>query len=313
MSSAPNTSPSPASSPIETLLAGFASKLKLEGKSQHTINSYQGDIWQLVQVPGESKDVLSITRQDIQKQLATLHAKGLAPRSLARKLSSWTQFFEWLQAEHSIQTNPCTGLRAPKAAKPLPKALPVETTAALLDHLEDDSPLGVRDVAMFELMYSSGLRLSELASLDLSDVDLREALVRVTGKGNKGRIVPIGKKAIQALETWLQQRRAQQGKVAVFTNNRGTRLSNRQIQLRLKQGAVTTGLGRHVHPHMLRHSFATHMLQSSGDLRAVQELLGHANLSTTQIYTSLDFQHLAKVYDSSHPRAKKKPSDDQGS
>jgi integrase/recombinase XerC len=184
--------------------------------------------------------------------------------------------------------------------------MPVDAMAALLDGVSPGSPLDTRDRAMFELLYSSGLRLAELAQLDLDDVDLKDSLARVLGKGNKTRIVPVGRLALQALQDWLRVRAAAPDENALFTNRLGRRLGGRQIENRLAACAIRSGADRHVHPHMLRHSFASHLLQSSGDLRAVQELLGHANLSSTQIYTSLDYQHLAQVYDNTHPRAHKK-------
>ncbi|WP_062790566.1 tyrosine recombinase XerC [Aquitalea pelogenes] len=290
------------------MLAAFRDSLRLQGKSPHTLDAYVRDLQGLQLLLG-SRDILQAQADDIRKAMATLHARGLGSRSLARKLSSWRQFYDWLQQKQAIGINPCLGLRAPKQNKPLPKALPVDGTAALLEHIPHDETLSLRDRALFELMYSSGLRLSEAVGLDLSDMDLQEQLLRVRGKGNKTRLLPIGRTALDYLQQWLAERQAEAGCNAVFVGRHGRRLSARQVQKRLAEWSIRTGMDRHVHPHMLRHSFASHLLQSSGDLRAVQELLGHANLSTTQIYTALDFQHLAKVYDAAHPRARKKDTE----
>ena len=287
------------------LLAAFSDTLRLQGKSPHTLDAYLRDL-QGLQILLGSRELLQTQTDDIRRAMATLHARGLGSRSLARKLSSWRQFFDWLQQQQAVDINPCLGLRAPKQDKPLPKALPVDGTAALLEHIPPDENLSLRDRALFELMYSSGLRLSEAVQLDLPDMDLHEQLLRVRGKGNKTRLLPIGRMALDYLQQWLAERQAEPGCMAVFVGRHGRRLGARQVQKRLAEWSVRTGMDRHVHPHMLRHSFASHLLQSSGDLRAVQELLGHANLSSTQIYTALDFQHLAKVYDAAHPRAKKK-------
>lgn len=289
----------------DTLLQGFADQLRLHGNSPHTQDAYLRDLRALHALLGE-RDWLQLKADDIRKAMATLHARGIGSRSLARKLSSWRQFYDWLLQQQRIEVNPCLGLRAPKLDKPLPKALPVDGTSALLEHIPAEDSLSLRDRALFELMYSSGLRLSEAVNLDLADMDLQEQLLRVRGKGNKIRLLPIGRTALDYLQRWLAERQAEAGCQAVFVGQHGRRLGARQVQKRLAEWSVRTGMDRHVHPHMLRHSFASHLLQSSGDLRAVQELLGHANLSTTQIYTALDFQHLAKVYDAAHPRAKKK-------
>ena len=231
-------------------------------------------------------------------------------RSIARRLSAWRSFYHWLGANHALPNNPCQGVRAPKQRRELPKALALGQVAALLDRPPADV-LEVRDHAMFELFYSSGLRLAELASLDCigaNSVNLVEREVTVLGKRDKTRTVPVGAKAVAALEAWIAQRAslAADHEPALFVSRRGTRISTRMIELRLARWALHQGLGQNVHPHMLRHSFASHVLESSGDLRAVQEMLGHASISTTQVYTHLDYQHLAKVYDRSHPRAKKK-------
>ena len=246
----------------------------------------------------------------VRRAIALLHAKGLSPRTLALILSAWRGWFRWLARHRGFSANPVLGIRAPKAARPLPKALTVEATQRLLESQEEKSPAAVRDRAMFELLYSSGLRLAELVALDLGDrrLDLRQGEVTVTGKGAKTRTVPVGAKAREALQAWLALRSqlARPAEKAVFVGARGARISPAVVGARLAAWARRRGLAERVHPHMLRHSFATHLLQSSQDLRAVQELLGHASISTTQVYTHLDFQALAKVYDAAHPRARKK-------
>jgi integrase/recombinase XerC len=246
----------------------------------------------------------------VRRFVALLHAKGLAPRTLALTLSAWRGWFRWLARQHGWRSNPVLGIRAPKAARPLPKVLSVDAAGKLLDGEALTDPALLRDRAMFELLYSSGLRLGELVALDVSDgrLDLREGEVTVTGKGAKTRTVPVGRKAREALRAWLDARHsiAAPGERALFVGSRGARISAGVVGERLKAWARRRGLQQRVHPHMLRHSFATHVLQSSQDLRAVQELLGHASISTTQVYTHLDFQALAKVYDAAHPRARKK-------
>jgi len=222
-------------------------------------------------------------------------------------LSAWRGFFTYLMRDHGLTDNPCAGLRAPKSAKILPQALSPDEAARLVD-LPTDTPESIRDKAIFELLYSSGLRLAELVNLDPMQLDMNAGEVRVTGKGSKTRIVPLGRFAIAALHAWLAVRDqfAKPGETALFVGQRGLRISPRVVQLRLRQWGVKQGITSNVHPHLLRHSFATHVLQSSGDLRAVQEMLGHASISTTQVYTHLDFQYLSKIYDAAHPRAKKK-------
>jgi len=258
----------------------------------------------------EGKPLRALEPAAVRRYMALLHAKGLSPRTLALILSAWRGWFRWLGRHKDFPLNPVVGIRAPKAGRPLPKALSVEATQRLLDADQDSKPMAQRDRAMFELLYSSGLRLGELVSLDAGNgrVDLKEAEVTVTGKGAKTRTVPIGAKARQALQAWLQVRNqfAAPAEKALFVGARGKRISPAVVGARLAAWARASGLGEHVHPHMLRHSFATHLLQSSQDLRAVQEMLGHASISTTQIYTHLDFQALAKVYDAAHPRARKK-------
>jgi integrase/recombinase XerC len=244
---------------------------------------------------------------EIRRFVALLHAKGLSPRTLALTLSAWRGCYHWLVRHRGWKVNPAAGIRAPKASRPLPKALSVDSTMRLLDE-KPTTPMEVQDAAMFELLYSSGLRLGELVALNASDglLDLRAGEVTVTGKGSKTRTVPVGAKARAALAVWLQIRKPSPGENALFLGARGKRISPGTVNLRLKRWARKRGLKEKVHPHMLRHSFATHVLQSSQDLRAVQELLGHASISTTQVYTHLDFQALAKVYDAAHPRARKK-------
>jgi integrase/recombinase XerC len=253
--------------------------------------------------------------------LARLHGGGAAPASLARKLSAWRRFFDWLASRGEIAGNPAAGVRAPRRAKRLPKALAPDQAVRLAAHEAADTSIALRDKAIVELLYSSGLRLAELVGLDwhyfpaddtasgsTSWLDLDARRVTVLGKGGKVRMVPVGAPAIAALRVWLRARDEQVGANArpLFVSARGTRLSARSVQLRLALLAQSLGLGVHVHPHVLRHSMASHILQSSGDLRAVQELLGHASIATTQIYTRLDWQHLAKAYDAAHPRARRK-------
>jgi len=275
--------------------------------SPHTLSAYRHDLDTLLAGVGDA-DPRHLQAFQLRRQAMQLHGRGLAPRSLARVLSAWRAWYRWLAKRGEIERNPCDGLRAPKQPKRLPKAMSVSQTMALLD-APADSALEIRDIAMFELFYSSGLRLAELASLDVQGgLDLDSGEVTVTGKRGKTRIVPVGAKGTAAVRHWLEERAgiADADEPALFVNNRGGRLTPRSIERRLDLWAKKQGADVHVHPHMLRHSFASHVLQSSGDLRAVQEMLGHANIGTTQIYTHLDFQHLAKVYDAAHPRAKKK-------
>jgi integrase/recombinase XerC len=255
----------------------------------------------------------------VRRWAAQLHARGLAPRSIAIALSAWRGLYRWLGRDALVALNPVEGVRAPKGAKPLPKALSVDHAMALANAPADDdggnAVLAARDQCIVELLYGCGLRVGELTGLDLqagSDaagwVDASDATAHVLGKGSKRRSVPVGSMALKALRDWTSVRAqmARADEPALFVSNRGTRLTASQVRSRLKARALKAGLPTHVHPHMLRHSFATHLLQSSGDLRAVQELLGHANITTTQVYTKLDFGHLSKVYDAAHPRAKRK-------
>ena len=291
---------------VDDYLAELADQRR---QSPHTVSNYRRDLKRLLALAGDS-DVGSLQVFQIRRFVAQLHAQGLSGRSLGRMLSAWRGFFAWLGQRQLVAANPCDGIRPPKSPKLLPKALSVDEAAALLEPGKDDDPaLAARDVAMFELFYSSGLRLAELAALDIGALEsvLHEGEVRVLGKRSKARIVPVGGKAREALAGWavLREQFAEADEPALFISRRGARLSHRAIQDRLGRQALRAGLPRHVHPHMLRHSFASHVLQSSGDLRAVQEMLGHASIASTQVYTHLDFQHLAKVYDTAHPRAKR--------
>ena len=258
----------------------------------------------------EERPLESLDAAQARRFVGTLHGQGLAPRTLALTLSAWRGWYHWLARQHGFKANPLVGLRAPKAKRGLPKALSVEAAQQLLDGEQGTGADLVRDRAMFELLYSSGLRLAELVALDVDDgrLDLRHAEVTVTGKGSRTRTVPIGARAREALKAWIDQRQgiAAPGEKALFVGARGRRISPAVVGARLAAWARRRGLAGRVHPHMLRHSFASHVLQSSQDLRAVQEMLGHASISTTQVYTHLDFQALAKVYDAAHPRARKK-------
>lgn len=277
-----------------------------KGLSALTRKNYARDITQLLTF-AEKETLSELKVHHIRRYVANMHGSGLSGKSIARALSAWRGFFDYLGQRHGFSNNPCIGMRAPKSPKSLPQALAVDQAVRLVN-IQGDDPLSQRDRAMMELFYSSGLRLAELVSLNIDAIDLASGTATVTGKGNKTRIVPIGSFAIEALKKWLLTRSVlpQQDAQALFINLRGKRLSHRAVQLRIKEWAIKQGVDADVHPHMLRHSFATHVLQSSGDLRAVQEMLGHANISTTQVYTHLDFQHLAKVYDAAHPRAKRK-------
>jgi integrase/recombinase XerC len=288
---------------VERYLAHLAAERRL---SAHTVENYRRDLASLLSL-AQDADLQTLDSNQIRHFIARLHGQGLSAKSLARRLSAWRGFYRFACKRLGYVRNPCTDLRAPKVRRALPEVLSPDACAQLLDRTPEDA-LEIRDKAMFELFYSSGLRLAELAGLDLAALDLTAGEASVTGKGSKTRIVPVGTKAREALATWLDGRKgmARPDETAVFVSRNGSRLTTRQIAARLDRWARKAGLDVHVHPHMLRHSFATHVLQSSGDLRAVQELLGHANISTTQIYTHLDFQHLAKVYDTAHPRAKRK-------
>ena len=278
------------------------------GLSPLTRENYARDIKQLVKL-ADSTTLNELQNIHIRRFIATLHSKGLGGKSIARMLSSWRGFFEFLVNRKGFSNNPVIGLRAPKSPKTLPQVLSIEQAIKLVD-IQGDDILSIRDHAILELFYSSGLRLSEVVNLNIDALDFIEGTVEVTGKGEKTRIVPMGSHAIEAMQKWLQIRstisKTDAASKPVFIGLQGRRISQRNIQYRLKEWSIKQGINSSVHPHMLRHSFASHVLQSSGDLRAVQEMLGHANISTTQVYTHLDFQHLSKTYDLAHPRARKK-------
>ena len=288
---------------LDTYLAHLANE---RGLSRLTRENYSRDITILLGLAGDTP-LDQLNSAHIRRFIAALHGKGLSGKSIARRLSAWRGFYDFLARRHGFGANPCVGLHPPKSPKSLPQALSPEQAARLVQ-IEGDNGLAVRDRAICELFYSSGLRLAELVDLDIGGLDLADATVTVTGKGSKTRIVPVGRHAIDAIRIWLEQRAliTSPEQQALFVSKRGGRLTPRAVQYRFKFWALKQGVAGDVHPHTLRHSFATHVLQSSGDLRAVQEMLGHANISTTQVYTHLDFQHLAKVYDAAHPRAKRK-------
>jgi integrase/recombinase XerC len=295
---------------LQSTLEAFYQYLKSEKRySPHTLSNYQRDLHhfcnycQQIQIDQWA----SVDSHLMRAYVATRHRKGLGGRSLQRELSAIRSFFNYLRREAEVKNNPVIGIRAPKTARKLPTPLDVDEMGQLLS-VNHDTPLAIRDWAMMELMYSGGLRLAELVSLNIDNIDLVDNSVPVSGKGSKTRIVPIGRFANESLKQWLKERvkLANRDETALFVSLRGTRISTRSVQQRMKQWGVTQGIDSPVHPHRLRHSFASHLLESSGDLRAVQELLGHADISTTQIYTHIDFQHLAKVYDAAHPRAKAK-------
>lgn len=296
----------------EQLLVGFLEQLTVEKRaSSHTVANYQRDIKRLQSycVDKTIQQWSVVTQSDIRAHIASRHRQGMGSSSLQRELSAIRSFYGFLLKNRCADINPAQYVKAPKQVKNLPKTLDVDQINGLLE-AGASSVLEIRDVAMFELFYSSGLRLSELTALNLDDIDLHDqALLVRSGKGGKSRLLPIGTKAIAALNRWLQHRmkNTPTSELAVFVTTRGKRLGQRSVELRLALWCKKKGIAEHIHPHMLRHSFASHLLEASQDLRAVQELLGHSNISTTQIYTHLDFQHLAEVYDNAHPRAKKKP------
>jgi len=278
--------------------------------SSRTIEGYRRDLRTAAELLSrDAADWASVTGHAVRTLVAARHRAGQSPASLARLLSALRTFYAWLIREGAVAHNPAVEVRAPKRRRPLPKTLDPDQLAMLLDEPADD-PLAIRDMAIMELFYSAGLRLAELVGLDRGGLDLRGREVSVLGKGGKERRVPIGRKAVAALQRWLAIRDdwAQLDEDALFVSRRGTRLSRESVGRRLSVWARRRGLDAHLHPHKLRHSFATHLLESSGDLRAVQELLGHADISTTQIYTHLDFQRLAEVYDAAHPRARSRES-----
>lgn len=291
---------------IERFRQHLASERRL---SPHTVSNYTRDLMALREWCARRQlgDWSALDGQHIRTFAAQSHAAGLGPRSVQRRLSAVRTFLGYLLREGQRGGNAAQDIRAPKAGRRLPHSLDADQMARLLD-FKPANPLEARDLAMMELLYSSGLRLSEMTGLDLGDLDLSDRTVRVTGKGNKQRITPVGNHAIAALRHWLRERAAlaKPGENAVFVGQNGRRVGQRNVQLRIAAHARRQGLPLGVHPHLFRHSFATHLLESSRDLRGVQELLGHANISTTQIYTHLDFQHLARTYESAHPRAKRR-------
>lgn len=285
--------------------------------SPHTIRNYQLDLADLANF-ANGRDLATLSYVDLRRLTSMRHAGGLNSRSIARRLSCWRGFYRWLAEQVTLAANPVDGIKAPKKSKSLPKALGVDDAVRLVSQTTSNEATPTANRAMYELLYSSGLRVSELVGLDVADakqsgytslgwIDMEQQEVHVTGKGNKQRIVPVGKPALAALRDWLALRPTllKADHFPLFLSERGTRISVRLVQLRLKAHAQAIGIPADVHPHMLRHSFASHVLQSSGDLRAVQEMLGHSSIAATQVYTSLDFQHLAKIYDATHPRAKK--------
>ncbi|WP_148861484.1 tyrosine recombinase XerC [Marinobacter fonticola] len=299
---------------LDEPLNRFIEHLRSERRhSPHTCVHYQRDIERLGQplVEAGCSRWSELDVHGLRRHVANLSREGLGGRSIARHLSSIRRFYEFLLREREVRDNPALDVRAPKSGKKLPRVADVDQLNHLLNAAPDDA-LEIRDRAMFELIYSSGLRLAELVGLDLTDLDARAGDVRVLGKGGKTRILPVGRQAWQALDDWQRIRRelAGEGEQALFLSRNGNRLSPRSVQARLHRWGLHKGADQRLHPHLFRHSFASHMLESSGDLRAVQELLGHADISTTQVYTHLDYQHLARVYDRSHPRAKRRKSGD---
>jgi integrase/recombinase XerC len=324
----------------EQHIASYLQHLQTQRKlSEHTLDSYQRDLEQLGALCVEKKisSLSKITAFDTRRFAAQLHSRGLSPSSIARKLSAWRGFFSWMAIHHQLTVNPADGVKAPKRARALPKALGVDDAVRLVsgnyaktgasEASDADVTQQLCNHAMFELLYSSGLRVSELVRLDVQYTEMRDhsslgwldldgCEVTVTGKGNKRRTVPVGSAALLSIREWLSRRASFISEKpncdphALFITARGQRISARAVQTRIKAHAQALGIPADVHPHMLRHSFASHVLQSSGDLRAVQEMLGHSSIASTQVYTSLDFQRLAQVYDAAHPRAKKQTSRD---
>jgi integrase/recombinase XerC len=300
-----------AADPVEEFLSHLAVERRM---SAHTLDAYRRDLFALREwTVGQSRDpgsgpgqaLLALTSEDLRGFVAGEHRRGLSPKSLQRRLSACRSFYRWLLKLGRIAASPADAIRAPKSVRKLPQVLDVDEAMQLVE-VSTDAPLGVRDRALLELFYSSGLRLSEVCALKWGDLDFAQGLVTVLGKGSKQRVVPVGSHARKALQDLRAESGGQQVDF-VFPGRGGKQITSRAIQLRMKRLAMQRGVFKRVHPHLLRHSFASHMLESSGDLRGVQELLGHADIATTQIYTHLDFQHLAKVYDAAHPRAKRKP------
>lgn len=294
---------------MKTRIAQYLDYLQFErGLSLRTRQAYGRDLDSFASLMSDQEvsDPAMVREHHIRRAIAYLHRRGSGGRSLQRFLSSLRGFYRWLIRESLAKQNPATAMRAPKAPRKLPRTLDADAVNCLLD-IPTDSAIAIRDKALMELIYSSGLRLSEVAELDWGHLDLRGGVVRVLGKGSKTRIVPVGSVALDALLAWKKEQVSFSGPdaLAVFTSRQGKPLTGRAIEARIRHWAKRQGLPQSVYPHLLRHSFASHVLESSGNLRAVQELLGHSDISTTQIYTHLDFQHLAKVYDKAHPRAKK--------
>ncbi len=300
-------------------IADYLASLEHERRlSEHTLRAYAHELGELKRL-ANGRPLETLAAVDIRGAVARAHSGGLSPRSIAHRLSAWRAFYRWLAGRVELAANPVAAVRAPKRAKTLPKALSVDDTATLMNAPAPNDAEGLRDHAMLELFYSSGLRLAELVGLDVAYARIDDyesagwlkrdaAEVEVLGKGKRRRIVPVGRKALEALDAWLAVRGTlvKHDAQPLFLSVRGNRMAPGVVRERVKRAALAAGIPANVHPHVLRHSFATHLLQSSGDLRAVQELLGHASISATQVYTSLDFQHLARIYDSAHPRAKKR-------
>jgi integrase/recombinase XerC len=297
---------------LESAATAFLDYLRdVRQLSPHTLSNYQRDLLSLQRFCKEQEKASAeqLVEADIRAWVSQLHRRGLAGSSIQRSLSAARSFYNYLGRVRGRPRNPAASVQAPRKPRKLPKTLDADQVDKYLS-FEEDTEIARRDRAITELFYSSGLRLAELVAVNVDDIDQHTQLLTVTGKGNKTRTVPVGSIALQAIARWLEVRphtaNDEDSAVALFTSSRGQRISVRNIQARLKVQGRKSGMHQDVHPHMLRHSFASHMLESSGDLRAVQELLGHANISTTQIYTHLDFQHLAKVYDAAHPRAKRR-------
>ncbi len=305
---------------LEPGLVDYLEHLRVERRlAPRSLSIYEASLRRLAALARDARiDLSAVQPAHVRRWLAGLHAAGSSPRTLALELSAWRGLYRWWGRDGVVAANPVDGVRAPKAGKPLPKALPVDQAVALAEHIGEGVPaLVARDRCIVELLYGCGLRVGELLGLDVHpspqargwiDLDRHDATAHVLGKGSKRRSVPVGRAARAALEAWLALRGelAKPDEPALLVGQRGTRLAASRLRARLSHHALGAGVPAHVHPHMLRHSFASHLLQSSGDLRAVQELLGHANITTTQVYTRLDHQHLARVYDATHPRAKRR-------
>ncbi|EXJ13461.1 tyrosine recombinase XerC [Imhoffiella purpurea] len=303
----PGSGPTPET---HTLIDAFIGHLGSERRlSPHTLSNYRRDLEGIAAWSADTLDqaIDRLQESEVRRYVAWRHRNGASGKTLQRELSSLRSLYRWLLREGRTEVNPAVGVRAPKTPRKLPATLDADQLCALLDRPEEDL-LTIRDTAIVELFYSSGLRLAELVAVNLGDIDMSEGELSVLGKGSKTRRLPVGAQAREAVRHWLRVRAnlADADEPALFVSSRGTRINPRTVQKRLERWAQEQGATRHLHPHLLRHSFATHLLESSGDLRAVQELLGHADIGTTQIYTHLDFQHLAQVYDQAHPRAKKK-------